>query len=329
MRMPNSFGSVYKLPGKRRRPYIARKTMGYTAEGQQIKKIIGYSETKQGAIQLLADYNNNPFDVDIAGISVIRLFDQWLPWKIKTSDISQKSISRYNNAIKYYKDVYSIKFTDLTYSVLQNIIDNCSHGYATKSDIKVLYSQLFAYGKQIGLPLKKNASEGIFIGKKEKSTLHIPFSEEEIDLLWSNSSDNFIKLILIDIYTGFRPKELLNPTEINLDQEYIIAGCKTDAGIDRIVPIHKKIYQFVKDILVDTKMSYVSYNRKFSDTMRKLNLNHTPYDCRHTFATRADNYGLNKLCIKKIMGHSIQDITDGTYTHKTFEQLKEEINKIL
>ena len=91
MRMPNSFGSVYKLPGKRRRPYVARKTMGYTAEGQQIKKIIGYSETKQGAIQLLADYNNNPFDVDIAGISVIRLFDQWLPWKIKTSDIMTKN----------------------------------------------------------------------------------------------------------------------------------------------------------------------------------------------------------------------------------------------
>ena len=58
MRMPNSFGSVYKLPGKRRRPYVARKTMGYTAEGQQIKKIIGYSETKQTLRQQLYPFGN-------------------------------------------------------------------------------------------------------------------------------------------------------------------------------------------------------------------------------------------------------------------------------
>ena len=30
MNLPNGFGSVYKLSGKRRRPWVARKTTGWT-----------------------------------------------------------------------------------------------------------------------------------------------------------------------------------------------------------------------------------------------------------------------------------------------------------
>ena len=59
-----------------------------------------------------------------------------------------------------------------------------------------------------------------------------------------------------------------------------------------------------------------------------MKMEHTPYDCRHTLATRADNYNLNDLCIKLIMGHSVQDITKGVYTHKTPQQLVEEVNKL-
>ncbi|STO37556.1 Uncharacterised protein [Gallibacterium anatis] len=29
MRLPNGYGSVFKLSGKRRKPFIARKTIGY------------------------------------------------------------------------------------------------------------------------------------------------------------------------------------------------------------------------------------------------------------------------------------------------------------
>ena len=66
-------------------------------------------------------------------------------------------------------------------------------------------------------------------------------------------------LILINIYTGFRPTELLYPTEINIEEHYIKSGIKTEAGIDRIVPINDKIYDFVVEVLVNLKMSYNSY----------------------------------------------------------------------
>ncbi len=51
MRLPNGYGSVYKLSGKRRKPFIVKKTLGYHVEhetGRSVRDdiIIGYAETK-------------------------------------------------------------------------------------------------------------------------------------------------------------------------------------------------------------------------------------------------------------------------------------------
>ena len=55
--------------------------------------------------------------------------------------------------------------------------------------------------------------------------------------------------------------------------------------------------------------------------MEKMQMDHCPHDCRHTFASLMDTAGANKLCIKRIMGHASPDITDSVYTHKTLEEL--------
>lgn len=41
-----------------------------------------------------------------------------------------------------------------------------------------------------------------------------------------------------------------------------------------------------------------------------------------------DGMKMDEYIIKLIVGHSIQDITEKVYTHRTIEQLKEEIEKI-
>lgn len=46
-------------------------------------------------------------------------------------------------------------------------------------------------------------------------------------------------------------------------------------------------------------------------------------------ASLMDDVGANDVCIKLIMGHSMKnDITKGTYTHKSIQQLIDEVNKI-
>mgnify|MGYP006916208389 CR=1 FL=1 len=63
------YGSVYKLSGKRRKPYIARITVGWSDEGKQLYETIGTYETKQLAFSALAEYNNNPSDIKASKIT--------------------------------------------------------------------------------------------------------------------------------------------------------------------------------------------------------------------------------------------------------------------
>ena len=115
---------------------------------------------------------------------------------------------------------------------------------------------------------------------------------------------------------------------------------KTKAGKNRIVPIHSKIYKYIEKwynknnefLITNSKNKQMLYrnwkDEKFGKIMEQLEMNHLPHDTRHTFATISDNAYMNKLCIKRIMGHQSTDITDNVYTHKDIEQLKKEIEKI-
>lgn len=110
------------------------------------------------------------------------------------------------------------------------------------------------------------------------------------------------------------------------------AGIKTKAGIDRTIPIHKKILPLIERRLKDSDdilsffdkgsmSNYDALRYRWKKLMKKLNLEHLPHDCRHTFATNMDNAGANKLSIKRIMGHSSKSVTDAVYTHKDLDQL--------
>lgn len=70
MKLPNGFGSVYKLKDKpRRKPWMAIRTMRWDIDeekrtSRQVRKVIGYYATKQEAITALTHYNENPYDLD-------------------------------------------------------------------------------------------------------------------------------------------------------------------------------------------------------------------------------------------------------------------------
>ena len=77
MKNPNGYGSVVKLSGNRRKPYCARKTSGWNEKGYPIYMVIGYYADRQSAMIALADYNRNPFDIDLSKITMKELFDKW------------------------------------------------------------------------------------------------------------------------------------------------------------------------------------------------------------------------------------------------------------
>lgn len=191
---------------------------------------------------------------------------------------------------------------------------------------------------------------------KEKETAtrgHIIFSRDEMQALWNNVGRvKFVDWILIQCYMGWRPQELatLRLDEINMQDWYMQAGMKTDAGKQRIVPIHtiireliQKNYDFAMSIgseylLNDKgqthsgswKMTYDKYAKRFEKVIKELNLNqeHRPHDPRMTFITMAKKAGVADAAIKKMVGHKIQDITESAYTCRDIEWLKQDIEKI-
>ena len=62
--------------------------------------------------------------------------------------------------------------------------------------------------------------------------------------------------------------------------------------------------------------------------MQELNLPaYTPYDCRHTFITKATKAGVNPQLLRRMVGHSDLSTTDKFYTHLDPSDILNAINK--
>ena len=140
---------------------------------------------------------------------------------------------------------------------------------------------------------------------------------------------------------------LLKLADVDLDKNIIIGGMKTKSGFRRSVPVHHRIIQLVKDFyneateygsewLINSEtahtknMTYDQYKYRFGNVIRSLALvnEHRPHDCRKTFITRLKKAGASDGAIKRLVGHKITDITEGIYTDRDVEWLREDVEKL-
>lgn len=339
MKLPNGFGSVHKLSGKRRKPFIAQKTIGWSDDGRQVYKVIGYFEKRQEALNALIEYNNNPYDLDNE-ITFSEVYDKWK--NTKFNSISKSAINGYNAAFEISKQLHDIKFTEIKTITLQNVIDTCNKGHGTLRKIKTLYNQLFKFAMQNDI-VSKDYSTYVEIGVNKSTSSRVPFSQKEIDRLFEVTElIDYVDTILIMIYTGLRIGELLliKKSDVDLINKTITGGIKTAAGKNRVVPINHKILELIKnrmtksnEYLIEnsrgTRMKYDNYYRDhWISIMEQLNMNHKPHDARHTFATLMSNADANPVSIKKLIGHSSYETTEKIYTHKDVEDLRKAIESI-
>lgn len=190
--------------------------------------------------------------------------------------------------------------------------------------------------------------------RKRSQRSHIPFTDEEMTVLWENiSTSKWIEVIIIQCYMGWRPRELglLRVENVDLKNGTIMGGMKTEAGTNRIVPIHSRIRPFVEKWYAEAvelgseylfnctdgksykgalMLTYDKYQQRLYRIrdMLQLNPEHKAHDGRMHFVTQAKKYGLDEYAIKYIVGHSINDITEKVYTQREIEWLRSEIEKI-
>lgn len=229
---------------------------------------------------------------------------------------------------------------------------------SVKFNMKYLFNHLLQYATEARL-IERNYAKDFSIDSKvslEKETNHkekIPFSEEEVNKLWKSIEYvPFADMILYACYSGWRPSELvkLKVMDVDLEKGIIEGGIKTKAGKNRIVPIHPLVRDVVKKyydeaISVNSDylfndiskksgigLSYDQYLSRFNKVMKTLKFSkeYTPHCTRHTFVSKANSkkVNMNRTILKLIVGHEIKDITESVYTHRSLNDLIDEMNKI-
>lgn len=297
MKLPNGYGSIIKLSGKRRKPYNVRITVGckeIIKDGKityiQDRKSLGCFKTKAEALRALENYNYSPYDIDNRDMTFAEAYSLW-----ETANLDK--------------------------------IRNSAYQMAIANDI-----------------LQKNLAQLITIEDSDPVIERKILCKKDINTLWEHSEEWDYAILLILVYTGMRVNELLKNNKKNFDPDkkllYIPSEIAKNKQSERFVPIHNKIYPLLlkfysrasQNLITNDNGTVITYNNYVSRNFKKINETltetHTLHDTRHTFISRAPELKLDDLVVRKIVGHSSNDVHEKVYTHISEKQLLKEVNKL-
>lgn len=374
-KLPNSFGSIRYLGKGRRNCYAVHPPATIDATGKAIRppaicyvddylkgfavltaykagtykpgmekelEIAPTTDADALISRILSDYNTfkgtEEKHPETHKLTFSEVYEQFYAWKFPDgTKASYSSMESYKTAYSNCKTLRNRTFEDLKAPDLQDVIDKCALKKQSKAIILTLFKQMYKYAIYSEI-VSENKALYVKVNANDDTEHGTPFSDEELQILWNNTDDPEVQLILIMCYSGWRIGEVLKLTT-NLEERYFQGGIKTAAGKDRIVPIHPAIYEFVKNKVLTQNGRLCIYsqtqhrNALFYPTLERLGIvgdpKHTPHDCRHTFSSLCEKYGVRENDRKRMLGHSFgNDVTNAVYGHRTLEELRAEIEKI-
>lgn len=326
MRRGNGDGSVFKLSGKRKKPWAVRITIGFTDEGKQKYKYIGYYENKTLAKTALNKYLADPYEITDKKITLKIVFDEM----IEKSKLQDSTIAQYVSRFRKMEPLYDKEIDKVTLREIEEIISKETP--SIQGGIKKSLSKCYLYAMKHKY-VKENIIQFLEVESITVQRQKVPFTADEVAALWENlgtKENDDIPIILL--YTGMRIGELLDMEirNVNLDEKYMfVEKSKTQAGIrrvpihDKILPLIRKRYEQADCYLIHqngNKIRYMTYLRHFWKVE-----GHTIHETRHTFVTFMDKCGVDNLTVKRIVGHANKDVTEN-YTHRTQLELLEAVN---
>lgn len=345
-RRPNGSGTIVKISNKRKNPFQVRVNTRLDDRGYPVFEILGNYPDSVTASIALAEYNKDPYDPKNRKMLFSEVFSGWYQWKYKEPyDVKKrKSNSQYCVLAAYNKcsSLHNVSFSDIRPLDLQKILDNAEISHAMLEHIKSLFNQIYKYAMQFEIT-QKNYASYVSINKEDDTVSGVPFTPEEIKLLWQNKELPWVDTVLIYCYSGWRINELARMPlgDIDLINRTFTGGLKTRFSRNRTVPIHSGIYEMVSQryntcfsSLIyhdDTKdITELRYRNHFNQALISCGIKsiHTPHDCRHTFNVLLDKAGVDRVTRYKLMGHAGKDINENVYTHKDLDQLRKSIEMI-
>lgn len=236
----------------------------------------------------------------------------------------------YRNSTGLYDKIYK----DLRTSDMQNYLSNSKKTTSTIIEMIKLYRNMdkFAFQEDI---INKCYAQYLVRPEVEASNRK-PFTYDQIEYLWNIKSENnkeeFVRdFLLLAIYTGCRAEELffIYTKNIFIEDNYFVAGLKTEAGRNRVIPIHheikpifEKYYNTKNEFLfmnsINTRITYSNYKSMYSNHFKikhKVLAGQTAHCGRHTLETELQKLNIKPTIINSIIGHKNGNTGADVYNH--------------
>lgn len=317
-------GCVKNVGKKRVRPFAA-----YSGDG----KLIGTFATRAEGINALDAFNANMVPAERINYTLADVYKLWSPNHF--ANLTDAGKQGYELAYKRCAELHKSKIVSLKTVNFQKIIDDeVARGLSRSSceKQKQLFSQLCKYAMENDV-ISRNYAEYLVLPPPTPPKTRT-LSDDEIERIFQYADDKRMgetaRIALAMIYTGMRINELLTLEMENahLDDGYVIGGEKTEAGKNRVIPIHEKVMPYFSAWMLDNATPYVipskyglprdhnNVRKSFNSLMKTLGIEGvTPHTCRHTAATRMVQAGVQPEIIKQVLGHSDYSTTVNKYTH--------------
>ena len=287
-------------------------------------------------------------------------FSSFLDYLKLEKNYSQKTIIAYKNDLSSFqifnyntfdqKNIEKVNYSQIRSWIVSLVSDKISNGTINRkiSSLNSYYKFLLKTGQIKINPLNEHKA------LKTKSTIQLPFSENEIlNVLnphnFDKSFEGFRDYLIIDLLytTGIRRQELVDLKINNIDipnkrikvlgkrnkERYIPLIDSTIKLINKYIELRDQLNNIkTKDAFFLTSKGKKIYDnlvyritkKYFSSFSSKLKK--SPHILRHSFATHLLNNGADLNSVKDLLGHTSLAATQ-VYTNRSIEEIKKVFKK--
>ena len=330
----NGSGTIYKMSGNRAKPWAAQRNNVFLGSFKT------YADA-QKALERTTDEDIN----DKYNMSFSQIYELWKP--VHAREVSKSQMNCYATAFNQSAALHDRKFRTLRKSDFMSVIlkmEESGKSLSSCEKVKQLFGQLSKWALDEGIINKNHASN--LKTTAEQKNIKKPFTEDQIKLI-QKASSRAKAIALILIATGARTIELFNVPLDRCHDGYFISGSKNKTGkpvtlrVIAVSSVGKAAYQELLQkaresggkLLIDgyegNRNTVNFQKRDFKQLMEEIGCpDMTPYNCRHTFSTRAVRAGITPQMLSRMMGHTDIKTADKHYTHLDADDILNEIQKI-
>ena len=241
----------------------------------------------------------------------------WAGWsRSDMLDLSKSKQTEFQIAWGKLEELAGKRMDELTITQLQSCVDRQAPTYYPAKDMKTLLSHLYKRAVAEGAA-RTNLADFIRLPHLEEKELQ-PFTEIELHKLWTayGGGDRIIGFVLLMIYTGMMPGELLKFKGDMVDwSAHEIRGCGLKTKKRKETPIvFPDLLEPVIRNLIETstaRSGYViglnkdKFYAEYHAALQRAGVRDLPpYSCRHTTATALALGNIAPSVIQEVMRHT-------------------------